>query len=91
MYDKETFIDGLPEAMSRIAKSADIHRQMHKADSQPMSTDYSDWEPELDRIMKNFKKTLLRCKNTSTNPKEIKEPGVFAKGIGYLKLRNNAG
>lgn len=88
MYDKETFIDGLPEAMSRIATLLDLHHKMSETDSQLMTTDYSEWNFKVDRIMANFKKTLQRCQAISTDTKEV---GVFAKSIDSLWLGKTLG
>ncbi|WP_013322144.1 glycosyltransferase family 4 protein [Gloeothece verrucosa] len=54
----QTFIDGLAQAMLRLAQSPELRDQMGKAGTERVKTNYYDWVAKTDRIIEIFQEVL---------------------------------
>jgi glycosyltransferase involved in cell wall biosynthesis len=55
---RKKFVNGLAEAMIRLAESPELQRQMGQASQQRVRTNYFDWDSKVDRIVEIFVETL---------------------------------
>lgn len=55
---REAFIDGLAEAMIRLAESVELRCRMGEASTQRVAKNYFDWESKTDRVIEILKETL---------------------------------
>lgn len=76
----KAFVDGLAQAMIKLAKSPELRYQMGNASSQKVTNNYFDWDGKIDRIIEIFQETLLRHKQS--NVEQQKEAIAFEKNGG---------
>lgn len=54
------FVQGLSEAMIRLAKSPELRQQLGKGAQQRVRTNYFDWDSKTNRVLEVLKETLAR-------------------------------
>lgn len=66
---KEEFVNGLAEAMIRLAESPDLRQKMGKASIDRVRSHYFDWDAKVDRIVEIFEEVTAQ-----PQPKPAKLP-----------------
>lgn len=64
---KEEFVNGLAEAMIRLAESPDLRQQMGKASIDRVRSHYFDWDAKVDRIVEIFEEITTQPQPESAN------------------------
>ena len=65
---KEDFINGLAQAMIRMAQSPELRKQLSEGSIQRVKTKYFDWDSKTDRVIEIFEETLAQGKKSGCVP-----------------------
>ncbi|MBW4694002.1 MAG: glycosyltransferase family 4 protein [Lyngbya sp. HA4199-MV5] len=57
---EEAFVNGLAEAMIRLAQSPDLREQMGEASKHRVRTNYLDWDAKVDRVVEVFEEAIAQ-------------------------------
>ncbi|WOD37478.1 glycosyltransferase family 4 protein [Nodosilinea sp. E11] len=58
LTSKEDFVNGLAEAMIRLAESPELRQQMGKASLERVRTSYFDWDAKVERVIEVFEEAI---------------------------------
>lgn len=57
---EKEFVDGLSNAMIKLAESPELRKQMGQASQQRVRSNYFDWDSKVDRVVEIFKDVVAR-------------------------------
>jgi glycosyltransferase involved in cell wall biosynthesis len=57
---KEDFVNGLAEAMIRLAELPELRQRMSKASIERVRTSYFDWDSKVERVIEVFEETIAQ-------------------------------